>query len=68
MAPDPDDRNLLDKNSTKRIQYIVGTILYYVWLVDPTMLRSINEIPRVQSKPTRDTKKKAIMLLDYIAT
>ena len=29
MALYPDDRELIDKNSTKRIQYIVGTMLYY---------------------------------------
>ena len=68
MAPDPDNSKLLDKKFTTRIQYIVGIMLYYAWSVDPTMLRAINEIFQVQSKPTRDTDKKARILLDYAAT
>ena len=32
------------------------------------MLRAVNEILRVQSRPTRDTEEKAKMLLDYAAT
>ena len=43
-------------------------MLYYARLVDPKMLRAINEKLRVHSKPTRDTNKKAIMLLGYAAT
>ena len=58
MAPDPDKSDILDKKATKRIQSIVGTMLYYAWSVDPTMLRAINEILRVQSRPTHDTEKK----------
>ena len=38
MAPDPNESNLLDKKSTKRIQSIVGTFLYNAWSFDPTML------------------------------
>ena len=34
MAQDPDERNLLDNKITKRIQSILGTMLYYAWLVD----------------------------------
>ena len=68
MAPDPDNIYLLDKKSTKRIPYIVRTILYYSRSVDPTILLSVNEISQVQSKPTRDTKKKERMLLYYAAT
>ena len=68
MAPYPDDKYLLENKSTKRIQYIVGTMLYYTQSVYPTMLQAINEISRVQSKPTRDTEEKARMLLYYAAT
>ena len=32
------------------------------------MIRAINEILRVQSRPTRDTEEKSRMLLDYAAT
>ena len=59
MAPDPYERNLLDKRSTKIINSIVGTILYYERSVYPTMLWAMNRILRVQSRPTQDTDRKA---------
>ena len=46
----------------------MGTMLYYSQSVDTTMLWVINENPRVQSRPTRDTEEKARTLLDYAAT
>ena len=66
-AQDPEKSNLLDKKATTIIQSIVGTMLNYARSVDPTMLRVISKISRVQSRPTRDTNEKAIMLLDYAA-
>ena len=68
MSPDPDESNIIDKNFTKITQSIVGTMLYYARSVDPTVLREINKIPRVQSRPTRDTEEKTRMLLDYAET
>ena len=58
MAPDLDNSDLLDKNSTKIIHSIVGTIFYYARSVDKKMLRAIKEILRVQPQPTRDTEEK----------
>ena len=43
-------------------------MLYYSRSLDPMMPRAINENLRVQSRPTRDTEEKSIMLLDYSAT
>ena len=68
MVPNTDERNILDKNATKIILLIVGNMLYYAWLVYPTMLRAINENLQVQSRPSRDTSEKEKMLLDYAAT
>ena len=68
MAPDPDESDILDKNDTKIIQYIVGTMLYYARPVYPTMTQASNEILRVQSRPTRDTSEKAKIPIDYAAT
>ena len=68
MASDPDEINLLEKNATNRIQSIVRSMFYYARSVYPTMLRSINEISQLQSRPTRDKEEKARMLLDYAAT
>ena len=44
------------------------TMLYYNRLVDPMMLRAINETLRVQAKPTNYTEEKSIFLLDYVET
>ena len=43
-------------------------MIYYARSVYPTMLRAINEISQLQSRPTRDTVEKSRMLLDYAAT
>ena len=48
MAPNPDGRNIIDKEINNRIQSVDGTILYYARSVDQTMLRAINEILWVQ--------------------
>ena len=58
MEPDPEYSALLDKKTTKIIHTIVVNMIYYARSVYPTMLRSINEILRVQSMKTRDTKEK----------
>ena len=58
----------LNKKETKRVQMIVGSLLYYSRAVDPTLLPAINEIAAVQSKPTSDTIKRCQMVLDYVAT
>ena len=57
--PYPDERDLFDKKATKRIQFIVSTMLYYARSVGPKILQAINEISQVQSKPTKDTEEKA---------
>ena len=44
MEKDPDDTYIPDKKSTKREQYIVGTILYCARSFDPTMIQVINGI------------------------
>ena len=68
MVPDPDESHILGKMATKRIQSIVGTMLYYERSVDSTMSWVVNEILPVQSRPTRYTARKERMLLDYAAT
>ena len=68
MAPDTDESDILDRNSTKIIQYIAETMIYYARSVDPTMLWAINENFRLQSWSTRDTEEKPGMLIDYTVT
>ena len=67
MAP-IDTSPLLDSKTTKRIQGIVGSLLYYARAIDNTMLTAITEISAVQSKPTQQTLDAVTKLLDYAAT
>jgi hypothetical protein len=67
-APDPDDTTLLPAAGTKRVQQIVGTLLYYARAVDSTMLVALNAISASQSKATETTAAAVVHLLDYAAT
>ena len=68
LAPIDKSPPLNDKNETKRIQKIVGSFLYYARAIDSTILPALSEISTLQAHPTQNTKKKANMLLDYLAT
>ena len=59
MASDPDSRKLLNQKGIKFIQTVVGIFLYYARALDPTMLCALNEISRIQARPTKDTTAKA---------
>ena len=61
MSPYTDEIDIINKKPTKRIQSIVGTMLYYARSVDPTIQRAIHEISRVQSRPTRDNEEKVLI-------
>eukprot|EP00957_Ditylum_brightwellii_P168831 12850804-Ditylum_brightwellii.AAC.1 len=63
----PDTSNPLEKLGIKRIQVILGTLLYYARQVDPTMLVAIITIAAAQSKGTEATSKAVEYLLDYCA-
>jgi hypothetical protein len=67
-APDPDHTPLLDLSDTKRVQEILGTLLYYARAVDPTLLVAIGSLAQQQAKPTMATMKGIVQLLDYCAT
>ncbi len=69
QAPLPIDFSpkLLPDN-IKQIQCIVGSILYYVWAMDITVLMALSSIAIKQTKGTTSTMEKAEQLLDYLAT
>ena len=67
LAP-VDTSPLLPDNEKKRIQQIVGSFLYYARAIDATILPALSELATSQANPTENTKKKATMLLDYLAT
>jgi hypothetical protein len=58
----------LSPNDIKEIQQIIGSILYYAWAVNITVLMSLNSIAIEQTKGTTNTMEKAKQLLDYLAT
>jgi hypothetical protein len=64
----PDESPKLDDKGIKRIQQIVGSILYYACAVDMTVLAALGTIAIEQTKATQRTKDRSIQLLDYLAS
>ncbi len=58
----------LDKMGIKRVQQIVGSILYYARAVDMTVLMGLSSIVVKQTKATEKTMERCIDLLNYLAT
>ena len=52
----------------KRIQQLVGTIMYYAQSVDSTVLMALSEMGSEQATATTKTMADAIHFLDYLAT
>ena len=67
-SPEPDTSPLLDATQKKKVQSIVGSLLYYAQAIDPSILPALNEISTEQAVPTENTMKKCNMLLDYMHT
>ena len=63
-----DDFKPLDKKGVLKIQQIVGSILYYAWAVDMTVLMTLSSITSEQMKATEKTHLWFIQLLDYLAS
>eukprot|EP00978_Attheya_sp_CCMP212_P015720 scaffold40647_cov75-Attheya_sp.AAC.1 len=69
MTKPHDDSPLLNTVGLKRIQGIVGTLLYYARALDSTMLMAIGSISSAaQANGTEATAKAVAHLLDYCAT
>ena len=58
----------LNKAEIKRVQDIVGTLLYYARAVDPTLLTALSAIAARQANGTRAVYDACHQLLDYVAT
>ena len=68
QAPLPTNESpKLDEKGIKRIQQIVGSILYYARTVDMTVLVALSTIAIDQTKATKQTMDRCIQLLDYLA-
>jgi hypothetical protein len=64
----PDATPVLDAGRMKRIQQIVGSILYYARTIDMTVLMALSSIALEQTKATEKTMGRCIQLLDYLAS
>jgi hypothetical protein len=67
-ATGPDDSTPLDKDGVKRVQAIVGALLYYARAVDNKLLVALSELGQQQAAATEATNDAINQLLDYVAT
>jgi hypothetical protein len=69
QKPNPtDDSPPLDEHGIKRIQQIVGGILYYARVADITVLAALSTLASEQTTATTNTNTIVTQLLDYLAT
>jgi hypothetical protein len=68
LTPEADMTDLLDDHRKRRIQEIVGSLLYYARAVDNKLLVALSAIAARQSCATVATEKAVHLLLDYVAT
>ncbi len=59
---------LLDDKAKRFIQQVCGKFLFLGRAVDSTLLYPISTIASQSSKPTKDTMRQTLQLLDYLAT
>ena len=68
LIPDDDTSPALNDAGIKRIQGIVGSLLYYARAVDNKLLVALSAISSQQAAATENTATAATQLLDYVAT
>ncbi len=69
QSPLPQDiSQKLTDNEIKKVQKIVGSILYYPRAVNMTVLMALSSIASEQTKGTERTLEKAYQVLNYLAT
>ena len=68
FANSPDASPKLDDTGIKRIQAVVGTLLYYGRVVDNKLLVALSELRSTQAAATKLTKADLSQLLDYLST
>ena len=67
-VPAEDITPKLNKEQTKQVQSIIGSLLYYAQAIDNTLLPALNTISAQQAEPMESTMKQCKTLLDYVAT
>ncbi len=68
FTPDEDTSAPLSPDSIKRIQKIIGSLLYYAQAVDNKLLVALNAISTQQAKATIHMEQLVETLLNYFAT
>ena len=66
FVPLPDSSSLLPPPRKRRIQAVVGSLLYYARAIDGSILPALNEISATQANPTIATEKKIDHLLSFV--
>ncbi len=66
--PEADTTELLEDHRKRRVQEIVGSLLYYAQAVDNNFLVALSGIAAHQSCATVATEQAVHLLLDYVAT
>jgi hypothetical protein len=61
-------QNLLNKEDTKHVQAVMGTLLYNAHAVDSTISTALSSLATEQAKPIQKTIEKVKQLLDYCAS
>jgi hypothetical protein len=67
LAPLDDTTPPLDAKQIKRLQQVIGTLLFYARAVDPTMLVALGTLAAAQSQGTEATADALTRLLNYAA-
>ena len=63
-----DESERLELTGLKRVQQVVGSLLYYARAIDNTLLIGLSAIASEQANPTQLTKQRCDQLLDYCAS
>jgi hypothetical protein len=67
-APEETESTPLHDKDVKKLQQVLGVLLFYARMVDNTLLLDLNTLSSVQSKATNTTMDALIHLLNYCAT
>ena len=67
-SQDDDSSPLLPAKTINLVQQILGTLLYYSVVVDPTILTALGSIAAQQAKGTEKTYADTLLIINYAAT
>jgi hypothetical protein len=68
LTPEFVDSPTLSPEGGKRIQQVIGALLYYAQAVDPPLMAASSSLASQQATATEDTSTKLLQLINYCAT